>query len=142
LIQSRNGDVTAHLRDLYANAIPGNDLRIFCVDNELYKLHRNEPAEAALPKLELSGILDLRRHCIGIVAESQLRIATIYLRNDVSALLADLSLWVQSGSGTVTAERKERVRQAVAAMEAVLKRVSRLSPTVHCSRFIDNAKIS
>jgi hypothetical protein len=79
--------------------------------------------------LELSGIIALRRHCIAMVAESQLRIATRYMSSDIPALLGEIGLWVASGSGSTTAERKERVRETVDAMEAVLKRVNLLSPS-------------
>jgi hypothetical protein len=58
-----------------------------------------------------------------MVANSQLRIATNYIQNDIPALLGDIKLWVESGAGTVNAEQKEKVRETLNTVEARLKRV-------------------
>jgi hypothetical protein len=131
----RNKVVTSQLRKEYDKCIPDRELHIFCVSNSEYWDHRDKSAQLALPYLRLSGILDLRRHCIGIVADSQLRVARIYLDNQLCELIGKVGLWVQSGAGTATAERKERVRQAVAEMEAVLKRVCRRRLPGYRSRY-------
>lgn len=60
---------------------------------------------------------------MSIVSDSQLRIATQYLRGDVPSLLSHLQLWVQSGAGSAAAEQRERVRTVLDALEARLRRV-------------------
>lgn len=116
-------NVAQTLEILYQNTVPGNDLKVFCVSNSEYWDHRNSPKDDALPFLRLSGIIDVRKHCISIVASSQLRIAMKYLNDDIPALLGDIQLWVQAGAGNVDAERREEVRQVLSIVEARMKRV-------------------
>lgn len=106
--------------------MPEGLLRVFCTSNLFYWDHRNKSKEAAAPFLALSGILGLRRHCIAIVGDSQWRIATNYIRNEIPGLLADANLWVQSGSGTLDAERKREVREALDTLDVGLTRVTPL----------------
>lgn len=95
----------------------------------MYRDHRKKPKTVALPLLELSGILEVRKHCLSIVAESQLRAATEYLTNAIPAILGSLELWVESGSGTVEAEKKRVVREQLEEIENALDVVSfRLPP--------------
>ena len=89
----------------------------------MYQEHRNRPKDAALPFLQLSGILEVRRHCIAMVACSQLRSALKYISDDIPALLGDIKLWVQSGAGTLAAERRAEIRETLDTLEARLKRV-------------------
>lgn len=98
-------------------------LRVFCISNKFYWDHRDLPKGDALPFLQLSGIIAVRRHCISIVADSQLRSATKYIRDSIPAILGDIALWVQSGSGTANAERNQVVRETLNALEARLRRV-------------------
>lgn len=123
LIQTRNSQVTAELETEYRKEVPGGNLRVFCAGNELYWTHRNTiPKEKAVPLLQLSGILAIRRHCMSVVSDSQLRIATGYLRGDIPSLLSLVQLWVQSGAGSAAAEQRENIRSALNAFEARLKR--------------------
>jgi len=123
LIDKRNSDVTKALKNLYQDKVPGNELTVFCVDNVMYKDHRNDPKDVPLSFLHLSGIIPVRKHCISLVAKSQLRNAREYIKDDIPALLGDIDLWIQSGAGTVDAERKAEIRETVNALEAQLKRV-------------------
>lgn len=91
-----------------------------------YWEHRDSPRDEALPLLQLSGIIGVRRYCISIVANSQLRIAVKYIRDSIPALLGDIALWVQSGAGSVSAERKEAIRETLNTLEANLRRVNTL----------------
>ena len=99
-------------------------MKVFCVSNTDYWEHREAPKEDALPALRLSRIIDVRRHCISIVAESQLRAATEYVKDVVPALLGSIELWVQSGSGSMSAERKQAIRNALDEVERGLHGVS------------------
>lgn len=125
LVTTRNVSVIEKLGDIYKTLVSGNSLRVFCVSNKDYWEHRDDPKDEALPILNLSGILSIRKHCIGMVAESQLRIATKYIRDRIPALLRDIELWVQSGAGSATAEQKQACREALDALEARLRKVDK-----------------
>jgi hypothetical protein len=99
-------------------------LRTFCISNVLYWGHREEPASTALPFLQLSGIPEVRQHCIGIVAESHLRATLEYIRNEIPAFLGSVQLWIQAGSGNANAERKQQIIDTVSAVESRLDEAS------------------
>ncbi|KAM7200854.1 hypothetical protein V8F20_005096 [Naviculisporaceae sp. PSN 640] len=122
LIGTRNKIVKTQLDGLYKDIIPEGNLKVFCVSNKLYWYHRQTARDKALPWLELSGIITLRRHCIALVSNSQLRMAKNYINNDVRALVSSVELWVQSGAGTETAERKALVKETLDLIEKRLKR--------------------
>ena len=126
MITTRNALVESKLHDLYRNKIQGGDLRVFCASNSRYWAKRDlRSGERASPFLELSGIIAIRRHCMALVSDSQLRVATKYLQDDIPSLLSSIELWVQSGSGTADAERKRAVQEALDGFENSLRRVSR-----------------
>ena len=126
LINTRNDIVAQKLRRIPAyNVQPaGSSLAVFCVSNQLYRDHRDKPRDEALPYLQLSGILAVRSHCVGVVAEAQYRAALLYIQHKVPALLDNVRLWVEAGSGSLSAERKLAIRSAVEGAERELKRVS------------------
>jgi len=123
LVLTRNHIVRQQLREAYVERIPGDDLSVFCVSNRDYWSHRDLPRDQSEDVLKLSGIIEVRKHCIGIVAESQLRAATLYMQHQIPALLDSLQLWVQSGSGSLSAERKRAIRDALDDVERRLRRV-------------------
>jgi hypothetical protein len=90
----------------------------------MYRDHRRKPKAVAHPSLELSGILEVRKHCLSIVAESQLRATTEYLTNAIPAILGSVELWVESGSGSVEAENKRVIREQLEEIENALDVVS------------------
>lgn len=90
----------------------------------MYSKERDKPAQKALPFLTLSGIIELRRYCIGIVAESHLRATTEYTKDEIPALLGSIELWIQAGSGDVNAERKEQILDMVSVIQRELDGVS------------------
>jgi hypothetical protein len=93
---------------------------VFCVSNKDYWDHHDD----TLNVLQLTGILQVRKHCISMVSESQLRAATQYIRDSIPALLGDVALWVESGSGSASAEQKQLVRETLNVLEARIRRVS------------------
>jgi hypothetical protein len=112
------------LNDLYRSRVPDGGLRVFCVSNMIYWDNRELSKDNALPILQLSGIIAVRRHCISIVADSQLRAATKYIRDSIPAILSEIALWVESGAGSLSAERKKAVRETLNVVEARLRTVS------------------
>lgn len=117
--------VDRELQDQYREQVPSHSLAIFCVSNVDYWNHRQDPKEEALPYLSLSGILALRKHCISLVGESQRRIASKYIRDEIAALLSEMSLWVQAGGGSLAAEQKQAIRETLNNLDAQLTRVTR-----------------
>ncbi|EXF77774.1 hypothetical protein CFIO01_03095, partial [Colletotrichum fioriniae PJ7] len=111
------------LRRTYKDKIPDGNLALFCVSNIIYWDERHQPRDVALPSLQLSGILALRKHCLGIVADSQLSIAKRYIDNDIPAILGEAALWVESGAGSASAEQKRQIRDTLNSIEFRLKRV-------------------
>ncbi|KAH8883504.1 hypothetical protein GQ53DRAFT_699385 [Thozetella sp. PMI_491] len=124
LIQTRNEIVSSELEKTYATKIRNNTLRVFCVSNILYWENRDRYQAEALPFLELSGILGLRKHCISIVAEAQYRAASLYMSHEIPTVLNSVQLWVESGSGSLTAERKASIRNALDKVDIVLKELT------------------
>lgn len=126
MITTRNAFVESRLHDRYGDKIPGGDLHVFCVSNTLYWDNRDLRSHEKVSRhLELSGIIAVRKHCMALVSENQLRVATKYLRDDIPNLLSNVKLWVQTGAGTADAERKLAVRKALDVFEDRLRGVSR-----------------
>ena len=123
LVNTRNANVMQSLDTLYRNKLAGNEVKVFAVSNTEYWEHRDLPKDEALSCLQLSGIFTIRKHCISMVANSQLRAGMKYILHDIPALLGDIELWVQSGARSVDAERKEAIRETLNTMESRLKRV-------------------
>ncbi|KAI1339281.1 hypothetical protein F5Y15DRAFT_423997 [Xylariaceae sp. FL0016] len=121
LITKRNDNIRRRLSRLYANAVPDGRLEIFFVGNKKYWEHRTEAKDKALPHLRLSGVLGIREHCMAMVSENQYRIAKKYMQDDISALLGETELWVQSGAGTMSAERRQLIRDTLNAVEGRLR---------------------
>jgi hypothetical protein len=123
IITTRNNTVSNLLREQYGKVRSGSTSRMFCVSNSMYWAKRNDPATTALPYLKLSGILELRRYCIGIVAQSRLRATREFIKDELPAFLGTAQLWSEAGSGSGNAERKQKTLDAVAAIENVLNMV-------------------
>jgi hypothetical protein len=129
IIPLRNTHVEKSLQQTYGNDEARARLNISCVSNTLYEDNRQAPAEDAQPFLQLSGIPALRRHCIGIVADSHLKATVEYITNEVPAFVGSVELWLQAGSGTASVERKEKILSAVNAIQARLDKARRSTQT-------------
>ncbi|KAI1130430.1 hypothetical protein F5Y10DRAFT_289396 [Nemania abortiva] len=137
LWKKMRADIKKYLMAIRAQRI-GNQLQekygnlaVFFVSKTIYWEARREPRDRAVPRLEVSGILAVRRHCMGMVSESQFALASRFLHSDVDALLGDIELWVRSGAESTTAERTRLVREA---LEMVERRM-RTSYAAFCSNF-------
>ncbi|KAK1566032.1 uncharacterized protein LY79DRAFT_529529, partial [Colletotrichum navitas] len=122
LIENRNATVSGELRKEYRKNSSDGTLHVFCVSNTEYWARRRLSKDDALPSLHLSGILALRKHCLAIIGDSQLRIAREFVTNDLPALFGDVALWIESGAGSASAEQKRTVREALDKVERRLKR--------------------
>jgi hypothetical protein len=117
--------VTQALRDLYTDRVgPSDALQVFCVSNKDYWAVRELPAETARPRLELSGIIAARRHCLSLVAESQLRGARSYLRDEIPIVLSQIDLWVEAGARNSSEERRGEMQQVLGEVERDFRSVS------------------
>ncbi|KAK6227425.1 hypothetical protein QIS74_00980 [Colletotrichum tabaci] len=122
LVETRNTTVISELQTKYGNKVPARTLQVFCVSNTEYWAKRSMPRDDALPSLELSCILNLRKHCLSIVADTQLEAVKQLVVNDIPALVGDVALWVQSGAGSTDAEQKRAVRETLDEVERRLKK--------------------
>ncbi|OHW99019.1 hypothetical protein CSPAE12_02220 [Colletotrichum incanum] len=120
LIETRNASVSTKLHEIYGEKVPPGTLRVFCVSNTDYWASRWLSRDEALPLLRLSGIVALRKHCLAIIGDSQLSIATKFVANDIPALLGDVALWIESGAGSAGAEQKRVVRETLDKVERML----------------------
>lgn len=124
-VRTRNSHVTSKLRKKYRTRAQAQDepTHVFCVSNEMYRTNRNLDKSVSAKYLSLSGVIDLRRHFIAAVGESQLRASKNFLEHNVPALLRDIELWVQFGAGSASAEQKEAVRHVLGKVERTLTKV-------------------
>lgn len=124
-VRTRNSHVTQDLRMEYQarSQARGETLHVFCVGNEMYRKKRNLDKSVSGKYLSLSGVIDVRRHFIAAVGESQLRASKNFLEHNVPALLRDIELWVQSGAGSASAEEKQAVRLVLGKVEKTLAKV-------------------
>ncbi|RSM10793.1 hypothetical protein CEP52_003372 [Fusarium oligoseptatum] len=122
LVTTRNSFVTQELRNKYNERVATDEIKIFCVSNKDYWGHRDEAKAISTRFLQLSGILKVRKHCISIVANSQRRIATRYIKDQIPAFLAQVDLWVQSGARTASEERREALCRRLDDVERQLRR--------------------
>ncbi|KAG5797244.1 hypothetical protein H9Q69_003713 [Fusarium xylarioides] len=121
LITNRNQIITDSLNNTYAGRVTPS--RVFCMSNTIYWQNRTAKKSESKRHLDLSGILQVRKHCISIVANSQRRIATQYMKDQIPALLADIELWVQSGARTASEERREALCQTLDSVERRLRKI-------------------
>ncbi|RSL47210.1 hypothetical protein CEP54_013522 [Fusarium duplospermum] len=122
LVTTRNSFVTQELRNKYNERVATDEIKIFCVSNKDYWDHRDKPKTKSVRFLQLSGILQVRKHCISIVANSQRHIATRYIKDQIPAFLAQVDLWVQSGARTASEERREALCRRLDDVERQLRR--------------------
>jgi hypothetical protein len=100
------------------------DLKIFCVSNKDYFEHRHDEQDRAELRLELSGILGLRRYCHSIPAEAQFTAAAAFIEHEAPALVGSLRQWSVAGSDQVPAKEADELRHLMKQTEEVLTRVS------------------
>lgn len=122
-VRTRNSDVTNGLRLEYQSQTRGETLQVFCVSNKLYEIKRNLDKSISGRYLRLSGILELRRHLMAVVGESQLRASKTFLEGRVPMLLQNIELWVQSGTGSFSADEKQAVRDILRKVQGYLGKV-------------------
>jgi GTPase SAR1 family protein len=131
IIKLRNDKVRDGLQESYRSHPIATTLKVFCTSKNLYEENRDKPVATALPFLNLSGILELRRYCIGIVADSRLHATRDFINNAIPAFLGSVELWIQAGSGSASAEKKQQILDAMAAIEQELDEVrSKWSPRI------------
>jgi hypothetical protein len=87
----------------------------------MYWENRQKPRHTAQRYLELSGIIDLRRHCLSIVSSIQHQAAMMYITSNIPALLSEVELWVQSGAESQGAEQRRILRDTLDLVEDKIK---------------------
>lgn len=119
LVERRNSQVATELINKYAEEVHMDDFNVFCVSAQDYWKQRYEEQTLAERRLELSGIVNLRRYCYSIPAEAQFEAATAFVENDVPALLGSLRQWAVGGADEVSKEKVEEIRQVMKNLEEV-----------------------
>lgn len=131
-VRTRNSHAIHGLRTGYQGRLRGGPPHVFCVSNKLYQDNRNINISVSGKYLRLSGIIDLRKHLIATVGESQLRLSKNFLEHKVPALLRDVELWARSGEGSSSAEQKQAVRRLLEQVEKRVERVSSVFQKLKC----------
>ncbi|KAJ4302861.1 hypothetical protein N0V90_001752 [Kalmusia sp. IMI 367209] len=117
VIKTRNADIVRRIEDEYRDHPVAKSTQTFCVSNKIYWESRKKPAAPSQPYLRLSGIMELRRCCIGIVAESYLRAIHHYVNDEIPTLLGSISLLFVAGSGDTSDERQQEILNSVIAIQ-------------------------
>ncbi|KAG9254532.1 uncharacterized protein F5Z01DRAFT_622392 [Emericellopsis atlantica] len=118
LVSTRNESVSQQLRGMYSGSTPDQQTSVFCVSNKEYWDNRDKERNTFQPHLQLSGILDARRHCMSVVASSQRRATMHYTNDQIPAFLAQIDHWVQSGARSASQERQEMILRTLDDVEA------------------------
>lgn len=119
----RNAKVSKQLLEQYQDDGLAAKLKVFCVSNKTYRDYRNKPLTNARPYIATSGIVELRKHCIQIVAQSRLSAVKELIKDRVPALLDSVQLWVDAGSPSRTTETKQKTLAMVAEVQQALEEV-------------------
>jgi hypothetical protein len=123
VIGLRNEKVKSGLREAYRDHALAENLNVFCVGNIMYRKNRDKPVATALPYLNLSGILNLRRYCIGIVAQSRFHATRQFIKDTLPAFVGSVGLWVEAGSVRPTVDSKERIIVAMSSVQQEIDEV-------------------
>ncbi|KAK1850355.1 Nuclear GTPase SLIP-GC 3 [Colletotrichum chrysophilum] len=135
LVETRNAEVRKKLQASYRDKVRGGIVHVFCISNTEYWSKATSPKDEAIPSLQLSGIIALRKHCLSIIADSQLRLATKFVTNDIPALLGEAGLWVESGAGSANAEQKSAVRRTLDKIERQLREWAHQTYSAFCRNY-------
>src|SRR5438128_1132255 len=97
-MERRNREVALKLIEKYEGEVQLGDLKVFCVSNTDYFEHRQDEQTRAESRLELSGIIGLRRYCHKVPAEAQFAAAAAFIEHNVPAFIGSLRQWAVAGS--------------------------------------------
>ena len=130
LIERRNYHIATQLIDLYADEVQLGDLKVFCVSNKQYFEHRHDEQSWAEPRLELSGIVNLRKYCHSIPAEAQFSAAAAFIEHDAPAFVRSLHQWALGGTDEISKEKAQEIQMLVKHLEEVSIMVGMLSTLI------------
>jgi len=85
---------------------------VFCVSNRIYSTRRHEDQDVARKWLQLTEIISLRKHCLGLVTKHQQQDACTFMGDVVPNLVSLIDLWVQSGSRLIDTDTRAQVLEA------------------------------
>ncbi|PSN71098.1 hypothetical protein BS50DRAFT_631118 [Corynespora cassiicola Philippines] len=135
LVERRNFQVATQLIEKYANRVQSGDLKVFCVSNQDYFNHRWDEKTRAQSRLDLSGIVNLRRYCHSIPAAGQFESASVFIQNEVPAFLGSLHQWAAGSVDAAGAETGSDVPKLMQELEKhVMKNLILPSAHFHTTR--------
>lgn len=117
LSERRNKQASSQLIAKYAPQVQVGELKVFCVSNTNYFKHRYDEQSRAESRLDLSGIVELRRYCHSIPADAQFDTAVAYIEHDVPAFLGSLKQWAIGAIATADQELIHDIRQLMNNLE-------------------------
>ncbi|ORY17690.1 hypothetical protein BCR34DRAFT_474575 [Clohesyomyces aquaticus] len=117
LIEDRNCSVATQLLDKYTAEVRSGDLKIFCVSDKKYWDHRFDEHTRAESRLELSGVVNLRKYCHLVTAEAQFVAAAAFVEIAVPTFLGSVRQWTLGGKDEVSEANLDDVRQLVRSLE-------------------------
>ncbi|OAA60385.1 Dynamin, GTPase domain protein [Niveomyces insectorum RCEF 264] len=121
LVQDRNDRTKRDLDAQYRRELPEDGrLLTFCVSNKYYWDYANRPKEETRPVLHLSGIPELRKHCLSMAADGRFQQVKKYFRNEISALLGEVKMWAASGVESRDANQKQVILKTLETAESDL----------------------
>ncbi|KAL8823400.1 MAG: hypothetical protein Q9191_005893 [Dirinaria sp. TL-2023a] len=108
----RSKKVISGMRDRYSKAASDRaPLTVICVSNLWYGLHQQGYDDEEIPcSVEASGIPNLRRECLALLAASKLNILAHHVNVKLPGVLNSLDSW----SNASTIKRREEIRCIVA----------------------------
>ncbi|KAF2866503.1 hypothetical protein BDV95DRAFT_504588 [Massariosphaeria phaeospora] len=135
LVERRNRQVATELIGRYAEDIQLGDLQVFCVSNMDYIEHRYDEQIRAESRLELSGIVNLRRYCHSIPARAQFEAAATFVKYSVPAFLGSLRQWAVTDLDDTADEKTAEVCRLIKHLEGIaIKKLVLPSAQVHITR--------
>jgi hypothetical protein len=134
LVERRNAKVKRSLQLEYNGKVLNQDLQVFCVSNKEYLKYLYEEQTMALPRIKLSGILELRQFCQLIPAAVQFEAVVNFFNHQVPSFLSSIQQWLLQGSDGLTAERADSLRKALESSKGHISQVCLLYSTLYlCS---------
>ena len=97
LVKTRSTQVRDRLQQKFQDLMPaGKKLRVFCVSNRHYAVHRGAQFKGALLEPDETGIPEMRRWALGLAASGLLRALCQHQGIKIPLLLKDLDLWLRA----------------------------------------------
>ena len=134
VIEARNQYIKAGLQKAYAAKVPNQTLDVFCVSNTMY---RDNSEIGNIPKVQASGIPELRIFCQTMTADARQREAIHFLSSTLGSLLNSLELWSSASNAASEAIGARTAASMHEELQKIQEGVSAVSNLLLCVAYID-----